>query len=341
MGKKEAVLGFLSKYAGKTSPLLLDRELQKNGIADLEGADRLKTMDLAESIVKDILTPILSKGRIPLARSELMGKLGIQAEYSGIPTEIDGVRVLPDTIREIAADQYSTASEYILGQELRKYGLKGLGGTDSKTRIKILEAFVGAHFGQSGKAIIDCRIDEMGVRDVCASPAYQRILLVEYVLQSMLAFYVNPIKARMLRSELLTILDMEPTICQAADPEVERANRQIIAAGSRNESPCAAKLRADFEDLLAFLMKREQSRRGIRDLKDASEGERNDVVSAVLALMLGGMTSAVFSRIMTDDQSVRSKFYLLYCRNYLAGLMPKEEVERFFVRVGNLLGQAA
>jgi hypothetical protein len=339
MGEKEKeLIVFLAKYSGKSGSLLFARELEKNGVSDLEKVDMVKRMNLADSIVKDILTPVLSRGRVSLARSELMGILEINEGIAGIPTEIDGVRVLPKDIADRASEEYKRVSKFIIEIELKRYGLKAIDEADSKTRIRIIEAFVEHHFGKSGKEIIDCRIDDMGVRDVCNSPMYNKILLMEYILQCMLMFYVNPLRARMLRSELVSVLDIELKMAQGADPMMDNADNALEEIRSRTDSPCSKRLKNDFEDLIVFLLKKECSKRNILNFQESTQEEKNRITSSVLTQILGGMTSFVFSNLSTPDEDIRSKFLSSFLHNYLRMNLPKTEAEPFFARVTNILG---
>jgi hypothetical protein len=330
---------FLEKYTGKSAPLLLKKELEKTGIDDLNQAKDLQLMNLTDAIVKDILTPILSQGRIPLARSELMGVFALDAGFAGVPVEVDGVRVLPEDIHDLVAEHYLNANEFIMKQEMERYGLKDFKKADSPTRVRVLEAFVEHHFGHSGKVIIDCKIDELGVRNVCSAPFYNKILLMEYILQCMLLFYVKPLKAKILRSELVTILGIDLEMAQGPVDYIERAGKRIDEH-KRNtyNSPCARRAKVEFEDLMFFLLKRESSRRGIANILSVRADIRNAVVSSVLSQMLGGMCSHVFSRLDAKDERIKSRFLAKFLRNYLGRILPTKDADELYLRVVSSLG---
>jgi hypothetical protein len=338
MGERDAALAdFLSKYTGVSTGLLLRRELEKTGIIDLNSADELRLMNLTDSIVRDILAPVISKGRLPIARSELMGVLGLDDSMYGLPLTIDGVRVLPERIHEESEEYYKNEGEFILAQEFKKYGLKPPINTDSPTRVRIVECFVEHQFGVSGRAIIDSKIDELGVRDVCEAPQYNKILLMEYVLQSMLAFYVKPSRARMLRSELLSILDIELELVQGPDPLDEKARRNVTTERKKIAASLSKRRRVDFEDLITFLIKRELSARGVQDSRQLPAAVRHQVLSAVICNLLGGMTRFVFSRIQTASEPIRLKFQVRYLHNYLNGIMTPDDISIAYSRLDSLL----
>jgi len=323
----QELLKFMERYTGKSAPLLLKRQLEKTGIKELQNASDVQLMNLTDSIVHDILTPLLSKGRLPLIRSELIGVLGINVDSTGIPTVVDGVRVLPDSIKEDSAEHFKTISDFILRQEMTKYGLKDLSKAESATRLAILRAFVGYHFGSSGKAILERKMAELNVRDVLKAPAYDKILLMEFILQDMLLFYVEPLKARMLRSELVTVLDVDLELVQGPGPDVEKAAREVSGARRYVRLDASKERAVDFEDLIAFNVKRGLSARDIADARAAAQDVRNGVASEVLSGLMGGMTGYVFTRLETGDENIKTKFMLRYLRNYLNGLMLPGEVE--------------
>lgn len=310
--------------------------MEKTDLTDLSSASEIRLLALTDNIVKDILTPILSRGRLPLARSELIGILGIPSAEPDIPTMVDGVRVLPETITQESSEKYSAVSEFIMRQEMEKYGLRGLKEGDSAARVMIMGAFVERIFGSAGKALLNNKINELGVRDVLNAPFYNKILLMEYILQDLLFFYVKPVKGLLYRSELITILGIDLEMVQGPVPYIEQADAEIIrhtaAAVGRSRS------RLDFEDLYVFLLKKNLSVKGVEKSADMSPQEVNVVLSEVLSALLGDMTRHVFSRIQTNDEGIKSKFMIIYLRNYLARMMSKDDARQVCVRVTDSLG---
>ncbi len=334
-GGVKALLDCLAKYTGKSAPLLLARELKKAGVEDPLTASEMERMSLIDSITRDVLAPVLSRGRLPIARSELMAVLNVSVGAAGIPVTVDGVRVLPEKIKEEAAKHFKDMSEFILAEEMRKYGVEAMSAADSRTRVRVVEGFVERHFGPSGKSIVDARMDELGLGDILHAPVYNRLLLLEFIIQDMLLFYVEPLKARMLRSELVTILDVDLELVQGPSPEYSKAEREVKSTRQKPGYTAAAK--TDFEDLLIYTLKKNASEMRIRDLQSAPPKEKTELASSAVAEMLGGMTDYVFSRLQTDEPGIRLKFILQYMRNYLKELMPPEEADSICVRLTGYL----
>ncbi|MBD3389237.1 MAG: hypothetical protein GF416_09090 [Candidatus Altiarchaeales archaeon] len=327
-GRSARLLEFLQRYAGTSAHLLLKNQLQKAAIQDVNDASDIELMNLTESIVRDILRPILSRGRLRLARSELMGVLGLKPAYAGIPQEIDGVRVLPEKILEMTEDHYNSATEFVLKQEMNRYNIPDLMETDSPTRIRLIEAFVDYHFGPTGKAIIDRRIEELRLKDIENAPQYNKLMLMEFILQDMLLFYIKPLKGKLLRSELVSLIGVDLELAQGPVPEQERAQRQVQTARENLTIRRSNAKRNEVVDLLVFLAKREFSRNGILDVKNVPLNVRVRILAAVMVMMFGNMTKYVLSRLETKDERMLSKFLVLYVKNYLKQFMLAEDAEK-------------
>ena len=132
-GKKERELGnLLLRYAGPSAPLLMKHALDRASIIGLEEASQTQLVSLKENIIEYILEPMLHRGKLALARSELISVLGIDIHPVGqsLPEFIDGVRVLPSNMESILIEKFKSFGEFIMDREMKKYGLKGLSGTD-------------------------------------------------------------------------------------------------------------------------------------------------------------------------------------------------------------------
>jgi len=327
----------MTKYVGKSAPLLLARQLGKNGISDLSAANQMQLIKLVDSVSEDILSPVLSRGRLPLARSELMGVLEVGMSLAGIPTEIDGVKVLPDDLENSVVEHYKSASDLILKQEMSKYGLVSLENVDSTTRIRLIEGFVAAHFGSAGKVLINDKIDEIGVRDILKAPFYNRILLMEYILQDLLLFYVKPVTGMMLRSELISLMDINLELAQGPIPEFEKAAKKVKAE-REGQITGNRLLGREFEDLLLFLLKREISQAGYLDVRSMPQDVKNRVLLSLIATLFGGMTSHVFTRIKACPPQILGKFLIQYLRNSLRHIVPYFEANAITERVCDSMG---
>lgn len=328
---------FLKRYTGKSASLLLNRQLEKTGIVDLNRANNLQLMNLTESIVRDILSSGISRSKVLLARSELMGILDIDSKIIGIPTEIDNVRVLPENLDERLEQYYSDSTEYILRQEMARYGIKELGNIDSQIRVKILEGFIEHHFGLCGRSILEDKIDELNVRDICTAPAYKKILLMEYIIQDMLLFYVKPIKGRMIRSELVALLDVDLELAQGPIPHMEEIRGHGFIKTNLFKRYYSFRLRTEFEDILMFLLKREYSTMKVSDMSSVTIDTKNKVIFSVLSNMLGNMTKQVFSMLQTKNEFMKNKFMLMYFKNYLGSIMLNDDAIDVYVRFRDVL----
>jgi len=332
-GKNARVIAFLQGYTGKSALLLLDRLKKKHNIGDLDSVGKMESMNFADSLISEILAPLLSKGRLQMARSQLLGIMELSESAEGMPDSIDGVRVLPENIKDEESKHYESISGFIIKQEMQKYGLKTLREADSQTRIRIIEAFVEGLFGPTGRSIVEAKIGELSLKDLTRAPAYNRILLIEYILQSMLAFYVGPSKARMLRSELASIMDVDVSIIQGPNPQMEEVMRRVEAYKEKVRVTSNPAIRQDFEDLSEYYGKQAASELLLSPASEVNASMRNQVLTRVLSRLLGGMTEHAFSYILTQDETVKSKFMLRYLKNYLLNLMSEEDADAVVLRV--------
>lgn len=341
--KMKSVLDFLAKYAGASSRLILSRQLAKAGVSDLSSASDLQLMAVCDGICGDVLSHFVSRGRLPIVRSELISVLGMGTYSSGIPLEVDNVRVLPDGVEEMMAEYFASSEEFVLKQELVKYGLTDLSLADSRVRMKILEAFVEYYFGYAGRAILDGKIDELGIWDVLDCPQYRRLVLMEYVLQSMLFFYVNPMKGRLLRSELVSVLEIDLGLLQYDVPDSEsvRAAQEVSSGLCSVPLDASRRVRLEYEDLFAFIVKRELSSLRVSDIAVAPQDVKLKVLRSILAAAFGSMAGGLMSKLIVTDERIVGRFMMKLLSNQLSRVMLPVDAECLHDKVCSMVAVEA
>ena len=338
-GRRAKLLDFFRAYTGKTAVLLCENSLRRAEIQDLDEATQTEIVTLTEQITEYVLEPMLSKGRLAKARTDLVTVLSAEVEATGIPQFIDGVRVLPQDIESRLIKKYKSVSEFVLAQEMKRYGLKGMADTSSAMRKKILLAFVEHHFGHSGLAIISEKMDEFRMKDMNKSPVYNKLILMEYILQSMLYFYIKPTKARFLRSELVSIMGIDVRIVQGGKREEDaiiarRYVREHLAAKGTDHS----RQRTRIEDMIAFSVRQSLRKRGFTGGQVPEPDVRAKMLEEIVLALLGSMAEAVLEAQMTDDVRVKTKFYMRYLADYLDTILPEADADIIRKRVERGLG---
>ncbi|MBU0762473.1 MAG: hypothetical protein KKD39_05555 [Candidatus Altiarchaeota archaeon] len=336
----DELINYLNRYEIPYPNDVLKKYMLRLNIDDFEKVGNIQLMNCADAIIYEVLSKKLTKGKLALAHSELLGIFELDYGIDGLPEYIDGVRVLPENHQQQTIEYFHNFSDYILKKEMAKYGVKGFIRWDSETRLNILLAFIEAHFGYSGKTIVWAKAYELGILNLNDAPNYNKLYLMEYILQNMLHFYVEPMKARMLRSELVTILNLKLEMIQEGENEAKKIKNQVkkermktVKNGLKKEN-----YMRDVNDLLTFLVKRELGRTRDIDPKNLNPNTKNDILYETLKHLLGGMSKHILSMMMSNDEHIKTKFLLKYIKKYYQHISNQQTAEAITYNIKKKLG---
>ena len=335
LGKAESRLKrYLEKFIGPSGSLLAQNAIRRAGINDLDRATDTQLFSLKEDIEEYVLEPMLQGAKLALARSELLRALGLDIRHPGqdfgygLMKTIDGINVLPQDIDIRLIEHMKDISDFIMAQEMARYGLKNLKGTDSGIRHHILRAFVKAHFGESGISILESKICEFRVQDLCSAPVYAKNMLIEYIIQSMLAFYVEPLKARFLRSELMSITGVETC-------EVKQSDKPDIVKLKTQSSP--EKHLSDTVELVNAIYRRS---RGIGMTDPLEPKQSIELFDEISQSFFGQMGKFIIESASIRDIGIKKKFLARYMDCFIKKNMTAAEGDILKKRIENVTGMS-
>jgi hypothetical protein len=317
---KTRMVAFLEKYAGSPSKLLLERLMERHNMGGLNNADPEL---ICEAILEDILSPMLSPAKLALARSELYAIFEV-LKQPGIMEYMDARRVLPPDIGKTIIEHYKNISEFTLKQLMRKYNVPEISKIDSKTRVQIINAFIETHFGISGTHLFSQWLRDNNIVLNEQSSNQDRLMAMEYILQDLLQYYVPPVSARYLRSELVALLAIELESAQGPKPNDSVLSRRPKSGLS---SPASRALRLAHTDLMAFLVKRESSNVGARAMCELPDQKKSRIAQIVLEIMLGKMAQHILSNLTVADPKLRLEYMKRYYARHLSHVMLSDDAK--------------
>jgi hypothetical protein len=319
--RENEVLNYLRRHGVKDPHGSLITHLKKSNISQLKTSSREKLERFLNYVLEEFKEDKFSVGRLALLRSELIGILGLHG-ISSIPKEIDGVQVMPDDLSDTLSVSFLKSKCEIYKSILQKYGLDDASQMDSNARINLIKAFVSHHFGDSGKAIIEKKIKELRLTDILRSPQYKRIVLAEYILQSMLLFYVSASKSKILRSELVNIMDIELDLIQGISfdlQDVEKDASKLLARDKRKKSRIQ-----EFDDILKFQLRKELSQSPV-DPDKMKPADKNRILKSITCSLMGKMTEEALGYMYDIDEGLKTRYLIKYLRQYLEIQVGKPE----------------
>ncbi len=192
---------FMRQYLGDSSNTFLKKEFNKADITDIQSATTTDKKKLINNICHDLFKPLMSRGRVSLARSKLMGILDVKPLLAEIPSK--------EAMTPIVVDYFKNTQELIIKKEIIKYGVSDVNKTTNQVRIDILASMMKQYFGDISHLIIQDKLEEFKIKDIDSAPETLRLLLMESIMLSLIDFCVKPVTGRMIRSELISILKLD------------------------------------------------------------------------------------------------------------------------------------
>ena len=336
MDKRERVILLLRKYTGATAELLLKNALKKNNIVSIDKCSKIELVNFENYISDNILSPLLSKGRLALACAELNAALKLNPNIKKISLYVGNVRVVSNDIYEKNELNLIKISDYILKEEMKRYGIKNFEDTESETRIKVLEGFITEIFGVLGKSILREKIIEYEINDLCKAPQYRKIQLMEYIIQSMLMYYVNPAKGKILRSELVSILDIDLKLMQTGkNMKVDEITVENVRVSEEPENKEKKYIQNYLivEDKIEYIIKTQKQTKMIKNIQNAGNTVKNDIIIEITRGVLGQVTNPILDNMLIKDPQTQTKYLKQLMKDFLIETMPPKSRDRILDRI--------
>jgi hypothetical protein len=309
----------MQHHFGNSGSYLLEKELSKTGISDVEKADVYNRRMLVNSLTEDLLEPIMSKSRVALARSRLMGILDVEPILTGLPPK---EKMTPRVV-----EYFKKVQDFIVKEELSSHTISAVSeGVDVRTRI--LEGIMEKHLGSLSRILLGEKMRELGIKSLDDTVDYVKIMLMESIITSLINVCVKPVTARMIRSEITSILGLDVYVVQCMEHDVEAAVKlkEELEKDEEPEIHLTAEKTRDFEDLALLVVREESGKAGIHNPLKVGIEVKAAVMQKILSRIFGGVAAHIVDSMGPRDAEARVAFMQELMKTYLVKYMKKEDV---------------